>query len=113
MNWGTSSSCAAVRMNVNAVGSLAAVEPCLCYRRRMRRTSVVLDERLLEEAVRVSGEGSYARTIERALTEFVQRARAQRISSYAGTGVWQGNLAEMRRDLPSRVRGTSIVSRRR
>ncbi|MEZ5417462.1 MAG: type II toxin-antitoxin system VapB family antitoxin [Vicinamibacterales bacterium] len=79
----------------------------------MKRTSVVLDEHLLEEAVRVSGERSYARTIGRALAEFVQRARAQRISSYAGSGVWQGNLAEMRRDLPSRVRRTSTVSRRR
>ena len=37
----------------------------------MKRTNVVLDEQLLEEAVKVSGEKTYARTIERALTEMV------------------------------------------
>ena len=35
----------------------------------MKRTNVVLDEHLLEEAVKVSGEKTYARTIERALSE--------------------------------------------
>lgn len=79
----------------------------------MKRTNVVLDEELLEEAVRVSGEKTYARTIERALTELVQRARAQRIERYAGSGVWQGDLGEMRRDSPSGVRETSGVYRPR
>ena len=41
----------------------------------MKRTNVVLDEGLLEAAVRVSGERTYARTIERALEEMVRRAR--------------------------------------
>lgn len=79
----------------------------------MKRTNVVLDERLLEEAVRVSGEKTYARTIERALTELVQRAKAQRIDLYAGSGVWQGDLGEMRRDMPPAVRETAGVYRSR
>ena len=47
----------------------------------MKRTNVVLDEHLLEEAVKVSGEKTYARTIERALTEMVRRARARSIEA--------------------------------
>lgn len=79
----------------------------------MKRTNVVLDEHLLEEAVRVSGEKTYARTIERALTEMVQRARARAIEAYAGSGIWRGDLSEMRRDDPSAVRETMGTYRTR
>ena len=79
----------------------------------MKRTNVVLDERLLEEAVRVSGEKTYARTIERALTEMVRRARARSIEQFAGSGVWTGNLSEMRRDDPAPVRERAGVYRTR
>lgn len=79
----------------------------------MKRTNVVLDEQLLEEAVRVSGEKTYSRTIERALTELVRRAKAQRIGAYGGSGVWQGDLGEMRRDMPQTVRETAGVYRPR
>ena len=64
----------------------------------MKRTNVVLDEDLLEEAVRVSGERTYARTIERALQEMVRRAKAHDIDQLAGSGLWVGSLAEMRGD---------------
>ena len=64
----------------------------------MKRTNVVLDEHLLEEAVRVSGERTYARTIERALEEMVRRAKAHGIDQLAGSGLWVGDLAEMRND---------------
>jgi len=67
----------------------------------MKRTNVVLDEELLEEAVRVSGEPTYARTIERALTEMVQRSRVNRaFEQLVGSGGWSGSLAAMRRDAP-------------
>ena len=64
----------------------------------MKRTNVVLDEHLLEEAVRVSGERTYARTIERALEEMVRRAKAHGIDQLAGSGLWVGDLSEMRDD---------------
>jgi len=65
----------------------------------MKRTNVVLDEHLLEEAVRVSGEPTYARTIERALDEMVKRAKvAGAVQQLIGSGGWSGNLPEMRRD---------------
>lgn len=71
----------------------------------MKRTNVVLDEDLLEEAVRVSGERTYARTIERALQEMVRRAQAHGIQQLAGSGLWVGKLADMR--------GDSVVRERR
>ena len=64
----------------------------------MRRTNVVLDEHILEEAVRVSGERTYSRTIERALSEMIRRARARGIEQLAGAGLWSGNLQVMRGD---------------
>jgi Arc/MetJ family transcription regulator len=64
----------------------------------MKRTSLVLDEKLLEEALRLSGERIYSRAVERALTEFVLKVRARRILDLAGSGLWEGNLSEMRRD---------------
>ena len=65
---------------------------------RMKRTTVVLDERLLEEAVKVSGERTYSRTIERALEEMIRRAQARGIDQLAGSGLWVGTLSEMRGD---------------
>ena len=66
----------------------------------MKRTNVVLDEHLLEEAVRVSGERTYARTIERALQEMVRRAKVHGIEQLAGSGLWRGSLSQMRGDAP-------------
>jgi Arc/MetJ family transcription regulator len=64
----------------------------------MKRTNVVLDDALLDEAVQLSGERTYARTIERALEEMVRRLKARRILDLAGSGAWQGSLSVMRED---------------
>lgn len=79
----------------------------------MKRTNVVLDEHLLEEAVRVSGERTYARTIERALSELVQRARVRGLEQLAGSGLWSGDLGEMRGDRVLAVREAKGVYRPR
>jgi hypothetical protein len=68
---------------------------------RMKRTNLVLNEHLLEEAVRLSGERTYSRTVERALEEFVRRIKARQILTLAGSGLWEGDLAAMRRDAHS------------
>jgi Arc/MetJ family transcription regulator len=70
----------------------------------MKRTNLVLDENLLEEATRLAGERTYSRTVERALEDFVRRIRAGRILSLAGTGLWEGSLSEMREDRPQPYR---------
>jgi Arc/MetJ family transcription regulator len=66
----------------------------------MKRTNLVLREGLLEEAVRLSGERTYSRTVERALEDFVRRIKARRILELAGSGAWEGSLPEMRDDRP-------------
>ncbi len=79
----------------------------------MKRTNVVIDEHLLEEAVRVSGERTYSRTIERALEEMVRRAKARDIDQLAGSGLWSGDLSEMRGDRPPVVHKSQGVYRPR
>ena len=64
----------------------------------MKRTNLVLDEQVLEEAVRLSGEKTYSATVQRALNEFVRQVKAGRILSLAGSGLWQGDLGAMRED---------------
>jgi Arc/MetJ family transcription regulator len=66
----------------------------------MKRTNLVLDASLLEEAKRLSGEPTLSRTVERALGDFVRRARARRILELAGSGEWRGDLAAVREDRP-------------
>ena len=64
----------------------------------MKRTNLVLDEALLEEATRLSGERTYSRTVERALGELVRRIKAKRILEFAGSGAWEGDLSTVRED---------------
>ena len=64
----------------------------------MKRTNLVLDGALLEEATRLSGERTYSRTVERALEEFIKRAKARQILDLAGSGLWEGDLALVRED---------------
>jgi hypothetical protein len=68
----------------------------------MVRKNLVLDERLLEEAVRLSGERTYSGVVQRALDDFVRHIRARRILALGGSGLWEGTLSEMRRDRPRR-----------
>jgi Arc/MetJ family transcription regulator len=66
----------------------------------MKRTNLVLREELLREATRLSGEKTYSRAVERALEDFVRRARARGILGLRGSGAWEGDLPRMRRDAP-------------
>jgi len=83
----------------------------------MKRTNLVLDERLLEEATVLSGERTFSRTVERALEEMVKRLKARRLLDLAGSGIWSGDLAAMRGDArdawaPSSVSLPSMVRER-
>ena len=64
----------------------------------MKRTNLVLDAELLAEAQRVSGERTYSATVQRALDEFVRRARGRKILTLAGSGAWEGDLSVVRED---------------
>ena len=58
--------------------------------------NVVLDEDRLEDAMTVSGERTYSRTVNRALEELVRRARARCLKALAGSGLWTKDLSVMR-----------------
>jgi Arc/MetJ family transcription regulator len=86
-------------MPAGSHGGTASAQLChLLHSVCMKRTNLVLDEQLLEEAVRISGERTYSRAVERALHDFVQRARARRILELTGSGLWDGNLSTVRED---------------
>jgi len=65
---------------------------------RMKRTNLVLDRQLLQEAQRLSGERTYSAAVTRAMEDLVRRIKARRILELAGSGAWEGNLSEMRGD---------------
>jgi hypothetical protein len=71
----------------------------------MKRTNLVLRADLLEETLRVSRERTYSRAVERAMEDFVRRARARRILDLAGSGAWEGDLSVVREDRPAYGKG--------
>lgn len=58
----------------------------------------MLNAQLLDDTLRVSGERTYSRAVERAMEEFVKRARARQILDLAGSGAWEGDLSVVRED---------------
>jgi Arc/MetJ family transcription regulator len=68
-------------------GNPLATRSSWCYTIHMKRTNLVLRADLLEEATRLSGEKTYSRAVERALEDFVLRARARRILELRGSSV--------------------------
>ena len=67
----------------------------------MKRTNLVLDAALLEETLKVSGERTYSRAVERAMEAFVRRAKARQLLDLAGSGAWEGDLSVVREDRPA------------
>ena len=64
----------------------------------MKRTNLVLDEKILEEATRLSGRKTYSATVMLALEDFIRRAKARQILELRGSGLWEGRLGDMRGD---------------
>lgn len=70
----------------------------------MRRTNLVLDGELLDEARKVSGAKTYSAAVSTAIAEYLRIKRIQQIPKFFGSGIWEGDLSEMRRDRPHRKR---------
>jgi len=70
----------------------------------MRRTNLVLDENLLDEATRVLGVKTYSAAVNLALAETLRVKKVLEIPKFFGSGLWQGDLSEMREDQPRRKR---------
>jgi Arc/MetJ family transcription regulator len=69
----------------------------------MRRTNLVLDEQLLEEATRELGLKTYSATVNYALKEALRVRKVQRLSEFFGKKLWRGNLSQMREDRTVRL----------
>ena len=70
----------------------------------MRRTNLVLDEHLLEQATQVLGTKTYSAAVNTALEEIIRLKKIQGIPRFFGSGIWEGDLAAMREDRPKRIR---------
>jgi hypothetical protein len=68
----------------------------------MKRTNLVLDEQLLEQATQVLAAKTYSAAVNTALEEVIRVRKIQSIPRFFGSGIWEGDLSEMRRDRPSR-----------
>lgn len=67
----------------------------------MKRTNLVLDEQILREAVQALGVKTYSAAVNKALEEVVRRKKVEGLKTFFGSGIWQGNLSEMREDRPA------------
>ena len=67
----------------------------------MKRTNLVLDAHLLDEATRVLQAKTWSAAVNIALAEVLRVRRIQRIPSFFGEGLWTGNLPAMREDQPA------------
>jgi Arc/MetJ family transcription regulator len=62
------------------------------------RTNIVIDDRLMREAMAASGARSKRETVELGLKLLLSRRRQAAIKALRGTLDWQGDLDAMRRD---------------
>jgi Arc/MetJ family transcription regulator len=65
---------------------------------RMKRTNLVLDPVLLNQATRVLGVKTYSAAVNVALAEVVRMRKIQSLPQFFGRGLWQGDLGRMRED---------------
>jgi Arc/MetJ family transcription regulator len=70
----------------------------------MKRTNLVLDEDLLEQAVRAFGTKTYSAAVNTALEEAIQFRKIRTIPRFFQSGIWEGDLAAMRGDRPAKPR---------
>ena len=60
------------------------------------RTNIVIDDRLMAEALKVSGYETKKEAVEQGLKLLVQRSKQQELRKLRGNIKWEGNLDEMR-----------------
>ena len=67
------------------------------YSRCMKRTNIVIDERLVAQVKKVAGVRTTREAVDYALRTVVRARKAQGLRRFRGSGVFEGNLEEMRR----------------
>jgi hypothetical protein len=71
----------------------------------MKRTTLLIDEKDIADGLRLSREKTTSDLLRRALSEYVRRLKANQIWQYLGSGIWEGDLSQMRGDRPQGRRG--------
>lgn len=62
------------------------------------RTNIVIDDRLMERAIKATGLKTKRAVVEAGLRKLVQLGEQAEIREYRGRLRWEGDLDEMRRD---------------
>ena len=65
------------------------------------RTNIEIDDQLMQKAMQLSNTKTKKETVEEALKTLIQVEQQKKMLGLIGTVVWEGNLAEMRYDLPA------------
>lgn len=63
----------------------------------MKRTNIVLDDRLVTQGLKLAGLKTKKELVHRALVQIVRRESQLGLLQLRGSVVWDGNLAEMRK----------------
>ena len=64
----------------------------------MKRTNLVLDEKILEETLLISQKKTYSDAVMTAMKEYIRISEFSKIFQFQGSGIWTGDLTEMRQD---------------
>jgi Arc/MetJ family transcription regulator len=62
------------------------------------RTNIVIDDALMEEALRATGLKTKREAVELGLKTLIQLKKQERIKNFRGKLPWEGDLEAMRRD---------------
>jgi Arc/MetJ family transcription regulator len=62
------------------------------------RTNIVIDDKLMADAIKASGAKTKKEAVELALRILVRLKKQERIKGFRGKLTWEGNLDRMRRD---------------
>ncbi len=77
--------------------------PVACHVYRMRilytRTNIVIDDRLMQDAMRATGLATKKETVELALRTLLRLQRQKEIRKLRGKLDWRGDLDAMRKDV--------------
>jgi Arc/MetJ family transcription regulator len=62
------------------------------------RTNIVIDDKLMNEAIKICGYKTKKETVEEALKLLIALGIQNKIRRYRGKIIWQGDLDKMRKD---------------
>ena len=62
------------------------------------RTNIVIDDKLMEEALKLTGANTKKEAVELGLKTIIQLKKQEKIRAYRGKLKWEGSLDKMRTD---------------